>query len=390
MARTDRNIPTTTEDVFIQSLLGMYHAHGQDSTDFLEVHNALALRYGQTQVKHEYKTNIHEYRAETLQILRDFQDAYEDICERFDLRNRKFIKGNDFTYDNLLSAIKKHDPDLRGEKIREDFKAQQSAQQEEVSKLHKAFLRQKELWSPQDGRRRHPIPKQIIELSAKLHKQRSGKKPGSNDRKVIKDEPMAGESWFNIDYDIRLGLRGFDKLKGGLPEYFRVHSIFEDTPTTAEDVRTSINHYRKTHHGAWPDQRTKERINDQTRLHGRTWSAVDKDQTGGYSLYGHRLEMEKLFTEDNVLVSHLLHQHHTGRKRPDISKPEKIDDGTVLSGYSWIQINKMRIGGKTVPQIYKQYQENPKEHEYIRERVSDVLVQDKNGPTQGLDQYEIA
>lgn len=386
MAHTDTNIPTTTEDVYIQSLLGIYHAHGQGSNDLLEVHNALALRYGETQVKHAYKKDIYGYRSETLEILRDFHEAYEDACERFDLKDRKFIKGNDFTYNDLLTAIKKHNPDLREEKLREDFKAQQ----EQVSKLQEAFLRQKAQWSPQDRRRKHPIPKQIIELSAQLHKQRSGKKPGSNDRNVIKDEPMAGESWFNIDYDIRHGLRGFEKLKGGLPEYFRVHSIFEDTPASAEDVRVSINHYKKTHHGAWPDQRTEERINDQTRLQGRTWSAIDKDQTGGYSLYGHRLEMEKLFTEDDVLVSHLLHQHHTGRKRPDTSKPEKIDDGTVLSGYSWIQINKMRIGGKTVPQIYKKFQENPKEYEHIRERVSDILVQDKNGPTQGFDQYEIA
>ncbi len=129
-----------------------------------------------------------------------------------------------------------------------------------------------------------------IIAAAKLHyketkeKTGRGKWPSSKDNTEISNGPLAGEKWASIHTAIRDGHRGLSPYKGGLPSFLKDNDCY-DRPMTKQDIILSCIYYKENNpDNKWPTNKVKERINDDSILHGMSWSAVDKRKVDGMTL----------------------------------------------------------------------------------------------------------
>ena len=62
-------------------------------------------------------------------------------------------------------------------------------------------------------------------------------------------------------------------------------------------------------------------------------------------------------TMEDVVISALRYKNtHSEGKWPNNKVPEKIDDGTILSGMSWSSVDKRKIGGLSLFNIIKKHE----------------------------------
>ncbi|PCJ98183.1 MAG: hypothetical protein COA45_08515 [Zetaproteobacteria bacterium] len=119
---------------------------------------------------------------------------------------------------------------------------------------------------------------------ARIIKNTTGSLPGSNDTKEITIAPLVDERWKHIHMAFVNGNRGLPKINGGLPAFFEQNGL-KDRPATKQDVIISaIIHKTTDSENKWPNQRTKEKIEDETLLNKKSWAAIDKRQIEGLTL----------------------------------------------------------------------------------------------------------
>lgn len=123
-----------------------------------------------------------------------------------------------------------------------------------------------------------------IIAAAKQHKQQTGKWPSCKDNAVIKEGALKGEKWTTIHTALRDGYRELPKIEGGLPGFLKENNCV-DRPATQYDVLQSAFNYRNAHpQNKWPNNKTTERISDNTILSGSTWASIDKRKINGMSI----------------------------------------------------------------------------------------------------------
>ncbi|MBL4589342.1 MAG: hypothetical protein JKY11_04600 [Alphaproteobacteria bacterium] len=124
-----------------------------------------------------------------------------------------------------------------------------------------------------------------IIAAAKIHKENTGKWPSSKDNKVIVGGPLDGEKWCVVHTALRDGYRGLTANGKGLPQFLKDNGCVDRKPTM-EDVVISALRYKNTHsEGKWPNNKVPEKIDDGTILSGMSWSSVDKRKIGELSLF---------------------------------------------------------------------------------------------------------
>lgn len=219
-----------------------------------------------------------------------------------------------------------------------------------------------------DGRRGSPLTIDMIIEGADKHREIFGHPPSSNDRREIEFDPLKGEKWLNIDYALKNGLRDLHQREDGLSGLLIEYDRRQSQGISPNDILGVMLIYRNEHHGEWPEQRTPEPVAGGF-WSGKSWAALDRI----HSLYQLRLEYEATYTKADVKESIRRHIKKHDGKRPTNKIIDKIDDGTKLSGYSWNKVDKFRIEGMTLSEIYKEYQaERAEKHNKPLRRVINI------------------
>lgn len=161
-------------------------------------------------------------------------------------------------------------------------------------------------------------------------------------------------------------------------------------------IRSGLIYRQKSIKNIWPNCKTIEVINDGTILGGMTWHALDQRQVEGMSVSQIFKEYEDknpyifkntkvstieidgvvhAITKQDVITSALIYKsNHPESKWPTQRVKEPINDGTILNGLTWGNIDKKNIEGMSVYQIIKEYEQLQKAKPDVGETVPKAKI----------------